>query len=433
MSNPLLPRLTTHENQYLERVHRFALLLLAAHLPVLTAIAWARDSGLSATVLLSLFFLAGPLVCYLQDRTGALTSISLGISTMCFSGLFIHVGGGMIELHFHVFVSLAALAALGSVWTLIIAAAVIAVHHVLFWFILPSSLFNYQASFGIVLLHAVFVILEVAPVTWIARQLRRAKRAEGITTEHLHTASGRLEAGSARVLEISQLVQRRAEEQADTLATTSASGQQITRIAQTTAQSTRTVSRLMGEVDTNADEARHAVEQMSLNMREIRDSSDRIATITRTINEIAFQTNILALNAAVEAARAGEAGLGFAVVAEEVRHLAQRCTDAAKNVGGLIEESVVRAKAGGAKLDEVTEAINQITDSTKRMKGLIEQVDRGGEEQARGVEQISHALASLEQTLRETAIGAASSAEASQQMTAEVSALQETVAMLQAS
>src|SRR6059058_3546568 len=105
------------------------------------------------------------------------------------------------------------------------------------------------------------------------------------------------------------------------------------------------------------------MEQMKAAMSAIKGSSVEISKIIKTIDEIAFQTNILALNAAVEAARAGEAGLGFAVVADEVRNLAQRCAQAARDTASLIEESIVTSRDGNARLDQMAGAVRAMTDN----------------------------------------------------------------------
>src|ERR1022692_3018905 len=122
-------------------------------------------------------------------------------------------------------------------------------------------------------------------------------------------------------------------------------------------------------------------------MEGIKVSSDETAKIIKVIDEIAFQTNILALNAAVEAARAGEAGMGFAVVAGEVRNLAQRSAQAARETATLIEESVTMSKGGSAKVQQVTDAIRSITGSTAKVRTLVDEVAAGSQEQARGIEQ----------------------------------------------
>ena len=116
-------------------------------------------------------------------------------------------------------------------------------------------------------------------------------------------------------------------------------------------------------------------------MVDIRASSDKTSKIIKVIDEIAFQTNILALNAAVEAARAGEAGAGFAVVADEVRSLAQRSAQAAKDTAPLIEESLAKANAGGAKLEQMNVVMRAITESTAKVRVLVDEVKDGSEEQ----------------------------------------------------
>ena len=165
-------------------------------------------------------------------------------------------------------------------------------------------------------------------------------------------------------------------------------------------------------------------------MREINASSDKVGKIIKVIDEIAFQTNILALNAAVEAARAGEAGMGFAVVADEVRNLAQRSAQAAKDTAALIEESIAKSSEGGSKVEQVSQVIRTITDSAAKVKMLVDEVNLGSQEQARGIEQISKSLAQMDQVTQSTAANAEESASASEQMSAQAEALHQAVASL---
>src|SRR5579862_6160682 len=130
---------------------------------------------------------------------------------------------------------------------------------------------------------------------------------------------------------------------------------------------------------------------MVVAMGEINTQSGKISKIIKVIDENAFQTNILTLNAAVEAARAGEAGMGFAVVADEVRNLAQRCAQAAKDTAELIEESIAKSNGGQATVDQVATAIRSITVESAKVKTLVDEVNLGSQEQARGIEQISKA------------------------------------------
>ncbi len=162
-------------------------------------------------------------------------------------------------------------------------------------------------------------------------------------------------------------------------------------------------------------------------MKAIDSSGDKIIKIIKVIDEIAFQTNILALNAAVEAARAGEAGMGFAVVVNEVRNLAQRCTTAAQETTVLIEDSVSTSKLGNSRLAEVVSAIASITERTHNMKSLVNEVHAGSEEQAKGVEHIAGAIAQMQRVTEQTAAAAEESASASEELAAQSAMMRKVV------
>jgi len=157
-----------------------------------------------------------------------------------------------------------------------------------------------------------------------------------------------------------------------------------------------------------------------------------MSKIIKTIDEIAFQTNILALNAAVEAARAGEAGMGFAVVADEVRNLAQRCAQAAKDTAALIEESIAKSNDGKTKVDQVAVAIHAITEESGKVKTLVDEVNLGSQEQARGIEQIGKAITQMEQVTQRTAANSEESAAAAEELNAQSETLKDVVVRLSA-
>jgi methyl-accepting chemotaxis protein len=157
-----------------------------------------------------------------------------------------------------------------------------------------------------------------------------------------------------------------------------------------------------------AEQGTARMTQMRQAVDQIKVSSDNIAKIIRTIDEIAFQTNILALNAAVEAARAGEAGMGFAVVADEVRNLAQRAAQAARDTTEKIEDSIAKSARGVQLRDKVVAGLKDIVVKAQQVDNLISEIVTASQQQKQGIEQVAASIAEME---RGTAAGAASAEE----------------------
>ena len=185
------------------------------------------------------------------------------------------------------------------------------------------------------------------------------------------------------------------------------------------AENSEQAAGLMAEAGQAVEQSNRALADMVGSMRSIEESSGRVSKIIKTIDEIAFQTNILALNAAVEAARAGEAGMGFAVVADEVRNLAQRSAQAAKDTAGLIEESLEKSREGTRRVDTVAGAIVEITTSVGKVRGLVDEVSIASRQQAQGIDQVTQAIAQMEKVTQGTAATAEESAAASEELSAQ--------------
>jgi methyl-accepting chemotaxis protein len=165
-------------------------------------------------------------------------------------------------------------------------------------------------------------------------------------------------------------------------------------------------------------------------MTAIKVSSDDIAKIIKTIDEIAFQTNILALNAAVEAARAGEAGMGFAVVADEVRNLAQRCAQAAKETAGKIEGAITKTGQGVEITTKVADALNEIVTKVRQVDELVTEVAGASREQTDGIAQINVAVGQMDKVTQSNAATAEESAAAAEELNSQAEVMKQSVAEL---
>jgi methyl-accepting chemotaxis protein len=250
------------------------------------------------------------------------------------------------------------------------------------------------------------------------------------TVIELTEGAGQVASASAQVASSSQALAQGSSEQAASLEETSASSAEITSMTRKNAENSATAATLMTDVDQRVTEGNQTLEEMMQSMHEITGSSDKISKIIKVIDEIAFQTNILALNAAVEAARAGEAGMGFAVVADEVRSLAQRSAQAAKDTSALIAESIAKSNEGGTRLQRVAAVMRAITESTVKVKTLVDEVNLGSQEQARGIQQISKAIGQMDQVTQSTAASAEQGASASEELSAQAEAMDHSVRKL---
>ena len=246
------------------------------------------------------------------------------------------------------------------------------------------------------------------------------------TTKSLRKSLDSLSEGAHQVVSASgqvstsaQSLSQGATEQAASLQETSASMEEMASMTRKNAENATQATRLVTDVALQVTASNSALSEMVTSMAAIQESSNKVAKIIKTIDEIAFQTNILALNAAVEAARAGEAGMGFAVVADEVRNLAQRSAQAAKDTAGLIEESIARSQEGAGKVEQVATAIETITRSVAQVKGIVEEVREASQQQTQGIDQVSQAIAQMEKVTQTTAATAEESAAASEELNAQ--------------
>ncbi len=241
----------------------------------------------------------------------------------------------------------------------------------------------------------------------------------------LGAASQQVLAASRQVAQASQQMAASSSEQAASLEEASASLEEIAARAGQNADHSQAAHGLVSQdVAQNFQEIETRANQMQSAMAETVKAGDATAKIIKTIDEIAFQTNLLALNAAVEAARAGEAGAGFAVVAGEVRSLAQRAAEAAKSTSSLIEENLKYIKEGSVLVTSTDEAFRQVAQSSAKVGELVGEIAAASSEQAQGIDQLNRAMTDMDKVTQQNAASAEQSAAASEELTAQAETMQ---------
>ncbi len=229
--------------------------------------------------------------------------------------------------------------------------------------------------------------------------------------DSINTVVGNLDEANGQISERAQHLAEGSSEQASALEEVSSSLEEMASMTKLNADNSNQAKLLTAEARAAAKEGDTSMKRMAEAIHQIKASADNTAKIVKSIDDIAFQTNLLALNAAVEAARAGDAGKGFAVVAGEVRNLAMRSADAAKNTAKMIDESVKNADGGVKITEEVAKSLGEIVESIAKAGDLIIEIATASAEQAQGIEQVNAAVTQMNKVTQEFSSQAAGLAE----------------------
>jgi methyl-accepting chemotaxis protein len=268
------------------------------------------------------------------------------------------------------------------------------------------------------------VILAVVVATLITGSLAKILRRSALS---LNEGAEQVVSAATQVSSSSQSLAEGASEQAASLEETSSSLEELSSMTKRNAENSQKANDLAKQARTSADKGVGDMQAMSSAMEAIKVSSDDIAKIIKTIDEIAFQTNILALNAAVEAARAGEAGLGFAVVADEVRNLAHRSAQAAKETAAKIEGAIIKTAQGVDISSKVALTLNEIVTKVRQVDELMAEVADASCEQTQGITQINTAVGQMDKVTQSNAASAEESAAAAEELNAQAETMKQSV------
>jgi methyl-accepting chemotaxis protein len=251
------------------------------------------------------------------------------------------------------------------------------------------------------------------------------------SVQQLELEAGELSAAVQEIAAASRTVEQGASEEMRSIAETTASSAQIAEMTSRNATSAQSVVMRMDAVDRSVAQANHDLAEILSAMQETRNSNESVVRIIKLIEEIAFQTNLLALNAAVEAAHAGESGMGFAVVANEIRNLAQRTATAAKETAAIIGTATESFHSSSGRVERITGVMCQVSSGASEVKSLLDELDSRCHQEALGAQSISSAMSALQKVTQGDVASAKQSAVICKKLAQQVTRLNRVVGVLE--
>ena len=401
--------------------------------------------GLALTLSLGLLLMLVSVGVAAASKAGTFSQVMLPILGMAMVALLIHTARGHSEAHFAVFAFMAVLVSYRRALPIIVGTVAIAVHHLSFNYMQAwgwGPICFTEPSFFKVVEHALYVIAEAGVLLFLANRARhdfrtaeqlnrladnilgndgsvnldvswiqstdpatqtlcRAMARISVAIEQVQASSAAIRSASTDIAQDNQNLSARTAQAASSIEKTAEAIEQIAGNLRSSGESARQANVLAVKASDVATEGGTAVGRVVQTMNGIQNSSRKITDIIGVIDGIAFQTNILALNAAVEAARAGEQGRGFAVVAGEVRTLARRSAEAAKEIKQLITTSVEQVESGSSLVGATGLTIGDVVAQVKQVTELVSMISSASTEQNHGIDQINQAISLLDQATQQ--------------------------------
>ncbi|HYM02665.1 MAG TPA: methyl-accepting chemotaxis protein [Stellaceae bacterium] len=407
-------------------VGRYFVIGLWLHLPVLIAIGLINDSSWLTGAIIGAVSAGVATAAWLNDRQGVMARFLVAVALITMVSLMVWLAHGpmQIDMHMYYFAAYAVLAAFCDWQVIVLAAALTAVHHIGFNFLLPAAVFPDGANFGRVLLHAAIVVIEGAVLIWLTLHLARLfaagessleamaeagrreselnadrlrlqqqaqaeRRSASIemarhfeatvksVVEKVADATRSMQETSSRLASAATSNRREAQEAVGALKATTGSIETVASAVETLATSTEAIGRQVAQSATISGKAVQEAARTDATVQGLAEAAQRIGEVVKLINDIASQTNLLALNATIEAARAGDAGKGFAVVASEVKSLANQTAKATDDIA--------------TQINQIQDATRQAVDAIRGIAGTIGEISEISTSIAAAVQQQSAA------------------------------------------